>query len=200
LILGSENCGCHHWLAQQWYSKPLHKPLHRMSPSLLIPLAYFATILETWLSLHWHSPIASMNLLVLIPFVWLIACGGPYGFVTTALIGLICDLNHSAPLGIEMAIYTIVGYTVLCLRRQFNAERQPAQLALFALAAIATTTAEAIVALCLYERHISFSAMLQQIASISLFTILMAVPILSAIHWQRNYRNPIRFVTTPPVR
>jgi rod shape-determining protein MreD len=166
-----------------------------MSPSLLIPLVYAATVLETWLSFHWQSGVASVNLLLLIAFTWLIPCGGPYAFVTAGLVGLISDLNHSAPLGIEMAIYAAIAYTVLWLRSQFNAERLPAQLALFFSATIVITTAEAITAICLRECKISLSAMLQRIALVSLCTTIAALPILFSIHWRRSKHHPLRLAS-----
>ena len=167
-----------------------------MSPSLLIPLAYAATVLETWLSLHGHSAINSINLLMLIAFAWLIPCGGPYAFVTAGFVGLIADLNHPAPLGIEMAIYATIAYAVLWLRRQFNAERLPAQLALFSFAVIAITAAEALAAICLHQTNVSRVAILQHIASASMLTSLAALPILWAIHWQRGKRQLLDLSTT----
>ena len=166
-----------------------------MSPSFLIPLAYAATVLETWLSIHWQSGVASVNLFLLIAFAWLIPRGGPYAFVTAGLVGLIADLNHSAPLGIEMAIYAVIAYTVLWLRRQFNAERLPAQLALFVSATIVITTAEAITAICLHESKMSLGAILQRVALVSLFTSIAALPIFFWIHWRRSKHHPLRLAS-----
>jgi rod shape-determining protein MreD len=159
-----------------------------MSPQLLIPITYLAAMLQTWLAARWTAG-GAPDLLALTAFAWLVTYGGPRGFILAALVGLVADLNSSAPLGIEMAIYGGVGYGVIWLRRQMNVDRMPAQLGVFWLAITLVTLLAGIVAWCLNPSILSARLLVERTALTGLYTTLAAVPVLMAVGWRRAKRS-----------
>lgn len=158
---------------------------------LLIPFVYIAAVLQTWISPRWELSDAVPNLLALTAFVWLITNDGPRGFLVTALVGLVSDLGSSTPLGFGIAVYSVVGYGAIWLRRHMNADRLLGQLGVLWLAITAITLSEGITAMCLHQDQLTAPMLLGHTILVGLFTTILALPIFVIINWRRANHRPM---------
>ena len=158
---------------------------------LLIPFVYIAAVLQTWIAPRCELSGAVPNLLALTAFTWLITNGGPRGFLVTALVGLVSDLGSSTPLGFGIAMYAIVGYGAIWLRRHMNADRLPGQMGVLWLAITAITLSEGMTALCLHQAKLTAPMLLEHTILAGLFTTISALPIFVIINWRRARHRPM---------
>jgi cell shape-determining protein MreD len=161
---------------------------------LLIPCVYIAAVLQTWIAARWETTGTSLNLLALTAFVWLIASGGPRGFLVASLVGLASDLGSSGPLGLGLAIYAVVGYGVIWLERHLSADRLPGQMGVLWLAMTLVTLLEGIAALAMRQSGFSAPILFQRLFVTGTVTVIIAVPIFVVVNWRRAKYRPMELV------
>jgi rod shape-determining protein MreD len=161
-----------------------------MSRLFLIPLVYFASILEISFAPHWQIAGAGPDLLALIAVMWTVKSTGWHALAATALVGLVCDLNSEGPLGIGMALYAAIAYGVIWWRRQVGLDRLPAQIAVVWTGVTAISISELAANRCLGQSVPPLSIAIERTAIVGLYTAMIAVPIVLVLSWRGERHGP----------
>jgi rod shape-determining protein MreD len=160
-----------------------------MSPALLLPFVYLAAVLETWLAPRWEVSGAGPDLMVLVAFTWLTCSTGRSAILVAAMAGLASDLGSSAPLGLGMAVFALVGYCGVWLRRRLVLDHFPAQLGMLWFAAGATTLLQGFILHLIGQSTLPMRTLFERGALVGLYTAALAIPIFMIIGWRTESRS-----------
>ncbi|HTQ40511.1 MAG TPA: rod shape-determining protein MreD [Pirellulales bacterium] len=163
-----------------------------MTSLLFIPVMYMAAVLQTSFATRWDAFGVGPNLLVLGGFLWLTQTGSRRGLLVAALAGLVSDLNSPAPLGLGLALFAAVAYSVIWLRRRLNLDGFPAQLSVVWFAATTITLWQGALIKCLGQSPAAWSALIERSALVGLYTMCTALPILVFAFWRRTPQEQFR--------
>ncbi|MCC7086000.1 MAG: rod shape-determining protein MreD [Pirellulales bacterium] len=164
----------------------------------LIPLVYLAALADVWLSTHWEIRGIVPDLLALVVFAWLAVARGRYAFVVTAFVGLVGDLNSSAPLGIGMAAFALVGYSIIFFRRHLHLDGSISQLVVISLGTMTACGLQGIGLRLAGSIEIPFTAIVEHAALVGLYTSGIAIPVLMLVRWVTPQRKPTPLVAPTP--
>ena len=160
-----------------------------MSPAFLLSLVYLAAVLETWLAPRWEVSGAGPDLMVLVAFTWL-ACSTSRGAIlVVAIVGLASDLGSSAPLGLGMAVFALVGYCAVWLRRRLMLDHFLARLGMIWFAATATTLLQGVVLRLIGQSTLPLRTLIERGALVGLYTAALAIPVFMIIGWRTENRS-----------
>jgi hypothetical protein len=145
-----------------------------MSPLLLIPLFYFAAVVQLWLSVHLGSLVP--DCLVLVAICSFSISTGRRGGLAMAMAGFAVDLNSSWPLGMATAVFFAVGQAMIWLRSRVNLDRFFGNCCQAWIAATAIPLALAVLARCQGVTNLPWRMLIQQSMLIGLSTFMMSIP------------------------
>jgi rod shape-determining protein MreD len=160
-----------------------------MSPAFLLPLVYVAAVLETWLAPRWEVSGAGPDLMVLVAFTWIACSTGCSAILVAAMVGLASDLGSSTPLGLGMAVFALVGYCAVWLRRRLMLDHFPARLGMIWFAATATTLLQGFVLRLIGQSTLPMRPLIERGALVGLYTAALAIPIFMIIGWHTESRS-----------
>jgi len=162
-----------------------------MSPIFLIPLVYFASVLQSGLASRWEVAGAGPDLLALTAISWAVKSAAWRGLAVAAAIGFISDLNSSAPLGVGIALYSAAAYGVIWWHRQMNLDRLPGQIAAVWLGVTAITLSEFVASRCLGQSTPTLDIVIERTAAVGLYTTTIALPLLIIMSWLAEKQLPL---------
>jgi rod shape-determining protein MreD len=165
-----------------------------MSAIFLIPVVYFAALLEACLAPRWEVRGIVPDLLALVAFAWLAEARSRYAFLAVGLVGLVSDLNASAPLGIGMGAFAMVGYLVIVLRRNLHLEGPIAQLAIVGFGTVATCGVQGIALRLIGGPECPLMTLVERTVLVGLYTSAIAIPLVMMLHWLKPKREPMSVV------
>lgn len=154
-----------------------------MSSLLLIPMIYLAAVLETWLAPRWQVRGITPDLVALAALAWLSRSKSRYGFLMVALAGFAADFSSSAPLGLGMATFAVVGYAIIFLRQNLHLENILAQLLLVGLGATAICLLQSVVLRLVDRIAMPWQTLAERAALVGLYTTAVAIPLLIVLRW-----------------
>jgi cell shape-determining protein MreD len=161
-----------------------------MSPLFLIPLVYLASVLQIGLASRSQIAGAGPDLLAVLAVIWGMKSAGWHAILIAALIGLVSDLNSTAPLAVGVTIYALAADGILWWRRQIKLEHLSVQIVVVWTSITAMTLAESIAGLCLSQSVPALTIAAQRTAVVGLYSTLIAVPILLVMSWCGETQKP----------
>jgi rod shape-determining protein MreD len=162
-----------------------------MSPVLLLPLIYLASALETLQSARWQIAGVGPDLVALAAFAWLARAKGRYAFAVAALIGLANDLISAAPLGLNVAVYAVVAYSLTRLRARMDLDHFAGRLAIIFLGVASTCFVQTVALRIFKQTTLPWLMLLPRSALVGFYTAGVAVPIVMLAGWLRSPRPTI---------
>jgi rod shape-determining protein MreD len=160
-----------------------------MATIFLIPIVYLAALLESWLAPQWEIRGVVPSLLALVAFQWLASARSQYAFLVVALIGLVSDLDSSAPLGVGMGAFAVVGYAIVFLRRNLHLEGMLAQLIIVGSGTMTTCAVQGIALRLTGQVERSLLAVIEHSALVGLYTTGLAIPVMMIACWIKPKRE-----------
>jgi rod shape-determining protein MreD len=160
-----------------------------MREFFLLPIVYVAALLETWLAPRWDVRGITPDLLALVAFAWLVGTRNRYAFIAVAFVGLVSDLNSSAPLGVGMAAFAMVAYVVMSMRRNLHLEGLLALVLIVAFGATTVCALEGISLRLLHHANDSPVRIVEQAGLTGLYTAAVSLPIAMIIFWMKPKRT-----------
>jgi rod shape-determining protein MreD len=163
----------------------------------LIIFVYLAALLESWLAPQWEIRGIVPSLMALVAFAWLASARSQYAFLIVALIGLANDLGSSAPLGVGMGAFAIVGYLVIFLRRNLHLEGMFAQLTIVGFGTTATCALQGIALRLTGNVERPLLTVIEYAFLVGLYTTGLAIPVVMIVRWIKPKReqSPIAATT-----
>ncbi len=152
----------------------------------LIPIVYLAAVLQTWLSGRWEVSGAAPDLFVLIAIVWLTISSRGNALLVVALIGLAGDLSAPTPLGIGVALFAIVGYSISWLRQRLVLDHFAARVVCVWFAATTITLLEGWLRRFAGIAILPIPTLFERGMLVGLYTAAIAFPVFMVIGWRSN--------------
>jgi rod shape-determining protein MreD len=152
----------------------------------LIPLIYVAAVLQSALGPRWEIAGAAPNLLIVVALVWLTVSLNRHALAIVAAIGLVSDLNSPGPMGMDMALFAMAGYTALWLRQRLMIDHFPGRLSVIWLAATFITLLEGIVLRFMAASPLALRLVFERSLLVGLYTMAVAIPVLMVIGWKND--------------
>jgi rod shape-determining protein MreD len=159
-----------------------------MRELFLVPIVYVAALLEIWLAPRWEVRGIVPDLLALVAFAWLAGTRNRYAFLAAALVGLVSDLNSSAPLGIGMAAFAIVAFLVMFLRRNLHLEGLFGRVLIVGFGATAVCALQGIALRLMHSVDGSLVGLVERAGLVGLYTLAVSIPIEMIIYWMKPKR------------
>lgn len=166
-----------------------------MSPLLLLPLVYLAAALQTLLSPQWQVAGVGPDLLALTAFAWLAVSPRRYAFVVVALIGLVADLASPAPLGLGLAAFAFVGYSLMRLRSRVHLDHLTGHIAIIWLGVASTCFVQTVALRVLGKTSLPWLMLLPRSALVGFYTASLSIPLLMIAGWLRTPRRTIELTS-----
>lgn len=156
---------------------------------LLVPILYVTAVAETSLVDLLRVGAVEPDLLALLAIVWLLLAPGPWGFLAAGLMGLAQDLLAPGRVGLGMASFLLVGYTVSRLRTHVRLEPLGLQL-ITVLAAVGTlAVVQTLGHWLLSPSPASLSTLLPRAIGVGVYTAGVSLPVLMVIGWIRETKK-----------
>ncbi len=162
---------------------------------LLLPLIYLAAVLEIFLAPHWQIAGITPDLLALVAFTFIAISQSRSSIFIIALIGLASDLNSSGPLGLGLAAFALVAYSLASLQARLQLDHFFGRLTLVWLGITAASVIQAIVARAAGQTAIPIQALITRALVAGFYTSALAVPMLLLIAWVRAPQRPLDLTT-----
>jgi rod shape-determining protein MreD len=154
-----------------------------MAILLLVFATYVAAVLQTSLAPVIEVRHVMPDLFALVAVVWLLQAAGPRGFIALAFVGLAYDLTSTAPLGVGLGLYSLVGYLLTCLRGRLDGYHLLVALPIVWLAASLIALGEATAARLVGEATLAWTTLAVRAVSVGVYTAAIALPVLMVIGW-----------------
>jgi cell shape-determining protein MreD len=118
-----------------------------------------------------------------VAFAWLANARGRYAFLVAALVGLASDLSSSAPLGIGMTTFAVMGYAVIFLRQNLHLEGAVARLGIVWLGTTSICLLQGVALRLMGNLALPWATLIERAALVGLYTTGLAIPLLMMLQW-----------------
>jgi cell shape-determining protein MreD len=153
---------------------------------LLIPILYVTAVMETSLADVIRVGCVAPDLLALLAVIWLLFAPGRWTFLAAGAIGLASDLIAPGRLGLGMACFLLIGYTLTRWRAKFPADHLLWQVPTVWLALTLLAASLATGRWLLGETSIPLGTLLGRALGVGVYTAGVSLPLLMVIGWIRE--------------
>lgn len=150
---------------------------------LLLPILYLAAALETSLGSVVRVGRATPDVLALAAVVWLLAVGGPRGFLVVGAIGLLGDLIAPGHVGLGMASFLLVGYALSRLGTKLPLDHLVVRVAVVFAAVTLTTLGTGCGRWLIGEPALPAATLFSLAAGVGVYTAGVSLPVLMVLGW-----------------
>src|SRR5262245_11450557 len=141
-----------------------------MALLVLTPIIYAACLLQIGLTQRWQIAGAGPDLLALTAVLGVVKSRDWHGLTIAAVLGLVSDLNSTAPLGVGMAIYSVIGYGIVWWRRQVKLDGLAGQIAAIWSGITSVAILELIASACFGQSTPALHTAIERTAVVGLYT------------------------------
>ncbi len=153
---------------------------------LLLPIVYFAAVVETSLVDVMRIGQVAPDLLALTAMVWLLAATGPRAFLAAGAIALAGDLIAPGRLGVGMGWMLLLGYGLTRLRARVKLDHLLVQVPAVLVTVTLWAVAVGLTGRLLGDVSVPWSMLLSHAAGVGLYTAALSLPVLMVAGWIRQ--------------